>query len=200
MPTKQPPDEILPWDQPAEGETARAFAAFTVYRDLGPTRSLRRAAGLHYRGETPARTRQLETWSSRHRWADRVAAFDRWLDAQVIARRREEHLEMAARHAAAGRSALELVADQLGQLAALEAKRLQLLDDAGDDPDPQLLRPIVPVQSLARLLDVGVKVERISAGLATEIEQQVPVEEMTDEELERILEGDDVDDDVEVAG
>lgn len=189
-------DPAPPWDQPTEGETPRAFSAFTVYRDLGPDRSLARAAEAFYRGRTAAKVRQLETWSSRHRWRDRVAAYDRWLDAQLVARRREEHLAMAERHASTARSTLDLVAGQLVALVKLEEKRLAAIEEADPaDLDPALLKPVVPATSLARLLDVGVRVERLSAGLATDLVGEADVEELTDEELERILEGGAGDDD-----
>jgi hypothetical protein len=184
-----------PWDRADAGETARRFAAFATYRDLGPERSIRKAAAAFYKdGGGAANVRRLEAWSSEHRWPARAAAYDRWLDAQLIERRREEHLEMAGRHITIAQAAQALVARELQLLEERETARLRELkrrNETGMPIDPELLKPSITPQSLARLLDVAVKTERISAGLATEIHDDVDVEEMTDEELRRILRGDD---------
>jgi hypothetical protein len=53
------------------GETPKAFEAFCAYRDLGPTRSLQKAAdGLD------KSMKLLGRWSSQHNWQERVAAWD----------------------------------------------------------------------------------------------------------------------------
>ena len=61
------------------GETSKAFAAFCVYRDLGPSRSLRKAAEKD-KGTKLARTAgrlsQFEKWSRKYGWVSRCAAFD----------------------------------------------------------------------------------------------------------------------------
>lgn len=187
------PTPAPPWQQPDDGETTRRFAAFAVYRDLGPDRSIRKAAERFYEdGAGAASVRRLESWSAAHRWPERAAAYDRWLDAQLVERRRSEHLEMAERHAKTAQAAQALVARELQLLEAREAARLQELrrrTETGMPIDPELLKPSFPATAIARLLDVSVKTERISAGLATEIYEETPVDEMTDEELTRILAG-----------
>lgn len=186
--------DVPRWDRPAPGETAKAFAAFAIYRDLGPDRSIRRAKETA--GGSSANHRYWETWSSANRWPARAAAYDAWLDEHLVAKRREEHLEMAERHATTARGTLALVGAQLSAIQQTELARLRTLERlnaTGADVPPELLRSALPPSTLARLLDVAVKVERISAGMATEIEQSIPAEDLTDEELERILDGDDDD-------
>ena len=66
---------------PQEGESAKAFSAFETYRDLGPSRTLREAAGIHYGRENPSQGQYdtLRRWSRQHAWAERVEHYDQWL-------------------------------------------------------------------------------------------------------------------------
>jgi hypothetical protein len=95
-------DELKPWEQ-CDGESAPAFHAFTIYRDLGPRRSLvkvqevldeERAARKrrHNGGEEQApikpqsspKKRQpsgdLKLWSRGHDWVVRALEWDREQD------------------------------------------------------------------------------------------------------------------------
>lgn len=68
------------WEKQHE-ETPKSYAAFTKYRDLGPTRSLAKAAAIFYgmpveTGAKPHQVRQLAEWSRANRWVQRVAAWD----------------------------------------------------------------------------------------------------------------------------
>jgi hypothetical protein len=64
--------------QLAKRETPKAFAAFLHYCTPGPGRSIRLLAVTVLRDR-----RQLERWSSRNRWSERVQAFDAVLAPQV---------------------------------------------------------------------------------------------------------------------
>lgn len=68
-------------------DTSASFRAFAVYRDLGPERSLSKAAETL--GKHPG---QLKAWSVRHGWQGRVLAFDAHEDElqqkRIRARRR----------------------------------------------------------------------------------------------------------------
>lgn len=63
--------------RPEEGETAKAFAAFEVYRELGPERTLQKAAESYY-GST-ANLRQIQEWSRKFDWVERARGYDDWL-------------------------------------------------------------------------------------------------------------------------
>ena len=54
--------------QRQKGESAQAFAAFVVYREMAPPRSIRRVAGALRRG-----VRVLEQWSSQYGWSPVVS-------------------------------------------------------------------------------------------------------------------------------
>jgi len=62
--------EIQPYGQRL-GESAKAFAAFVVYRDMGEERSLEKVAQ-----ELGKSVSLLQRWSSQHEWVTRVLAWD----------------------------------------------------------------------------------------------------------------------------
>ena len=55
-------------------ESSKAFEAWSIYRDLGAQRSLKKTAELYY-GST-SNVRQLQRWSSRFNWVERARASD----------------------------------------------------------------------------------------------------------------------------
>lgn len=144
-----------PWER-AEGETARAHQAFTVYRDAGPDRSLAKVAATL--GKALA---LIERWSVRWAWVYRVAAWDddqeRRRAVELAAARREA----TARHVSLATAAQERIATRLENL------------------DPDTLTP----GDLIRWLDVSVRLERLALGIPDRIEVPVhpnPVHERAD--------------------
>jgi hypothetical protein len=71
-----PPGGRLP-DEPA-----KQFAAFCIYRDLGPGRSIALAVRRAKQRDAAGTLRRWEEWSSRFGWVERAAAYDAHLDAQ----------------------------------------------------------------------------------------------------------------------
>lgn len=68
-------EEEHPWVQRKDdGETARAYAAFRAYMNLGPKRTLAKAAEVE--GKKPS---QFEEWSVRYQWVARCAAYDSYV-------------------------------------------------------------------------------------------------------------------------
>lgn len=84
---------MTPWTK-RDTETTKAHSAFIIYRDLGPQRSLQKAANDYY-GKAGANVGQLERWSSQHAWVKRVAAYDE--------HQREEHERIVAEQFAEAR-------------------------------------------------------------------------------------------------
>ena len=77
-----------PWDRRA-AETAKAYAAFRTYCEMGARRSVREA--LRQTGGKTAvsgRLRTWEGWSSKNAWVSRANARDEWIartsDEQII--------------------------------------------------------------------------------------------------------------------
>lgn len=72
------------WDR-RKGESGKAHAAFTVFRDLGPERTLREVAarrGCHIS--------LIRRWSARWRWASRVLAWDEAVNREAEATLRQQ--------------------------------------------------------------------------------------------------------------
>lgn len=134
--------------EPLPSESGRAFMAFAAYRDLGPLRTARRAAGQFYGAEgdpTEAQLKQFKRWSADHAWVDRADAWDLHLDEIARAEQVEEVKAMNRRHA---------VVAQNMQARVQETIRLMV-----EDPQAKL----TPSEA-ARWFDVAVKVERLARG------------------------------------
>jgi hypothetical protein len=127
-----------PWEQQPR-ETARAFAVFCVYRDLGPSRTLRAAAAAFYQRSTASTERQVDKWSSAFRWVERASAWDRHLDAAARRAHEEAQREMVERHVKEARA---VQAKALERLRALRPEELGPAD---------LLRYLVEAAKLERL-------------------------------------------------
>ena len=66
----------------ADGETTKAYAAFTIYRNMGDCRSLEKTAGEFYPTidspqKRPRNIAQIEVWSRTYHWVDRCKDYDR---------------------------------------------------------------------------------------------------------------------------
>jgi hypothetical protein len=150
------------WDRTAD-ETSRSFELFAHYRDEGLNRSLRKTAEAFN-----ITKRAVEKMSSRHSWQSRVGAFDRERDRQRQLDNRVAQREMVLRHA------------QLATLAQQKAlESLQALDASR-------LRP----SDAMRMLDLGIKIERLSRGVPSEHVATSAGDPMFEEEEE--LEGDEL--------
>lgn len=119
------------------GETAKAFKAFCVYRDLGPDRSIAKAGAAL--GQLPG---GLEDWCSKNEWVKRSMAWDDEKDRQARQEQLDEIKKMRVRHARIAQKALEKVS------AALDNINPKAMSNA----------------DVARLMDVSSKLERLSRG------------------------------------
>lgn len=143
----------LPFEQQPK-ESAKAFAAFTAYLNLGPERSLVTV------GQKLGKSGALvERWSSRWQWAERVRAH-----AEHLARVEREATEAVAR----GKSAEWLTRREehkqtewalRGEL--VEAGRRVLANFTSGQRGATL-------GDVARALDLASKLGRLASGLATE--------------------------------
>lgn len=178
------------WDR-RDSETAKSHHAFTLYLRLGPTRTLDEVRKALDR--PPGYLRVVKEWSRTHDWVARAAAYDEWLERAYHERDREQAAAMAERQAELGRMAQELARSELDHYRHTAKARADLLaaklaDETFDeDVDAWLLEPVLTPTELARLLDTGVKVERLAMGAYTELVGNTAVEELPDEELARII-------------
>ncbi len=85
----------LAWER-QDGESSQAFAAFVLYRDLGPHRSLLKAYQRH-KPDAELLAGLWSEWSARWRWLDRALAYDDHCDAQRRKVREKRLVELEAR-------------------------------------------------------------------------------------------------------
>ena len=165
----------LPYER-QPGEPKRAYAAFAVYREMGVERSLAKAAK-----EIGRSVRVLEMRSVSWKWVERCQEYDAYLDRQARRAREKDRSIMLERHARLAMLGQSLVVDTLRKL----------LEEAQQDPTKKL-----SASDVSRLLEVSVKVERMSRGEPSEISElggsanrplRVSVEEMARKAVENAL-------------
>lgn len=159
------PYEPDPWERQPD-EPDRAFASFVAYRDQpSGTRTVANAAKSRGRS-----TSTLWEMAQKWKWRERVVAWD--MENDRVARRQREEAQAAAnqRHAAAGGTAV--------------GKALTRLVGRGEEGEPGFIPALdeadLDAQDVARLLRVGVAVERLALGLATSLtghENSIPKQE-----------------------
>lgn len=165
MPKRQEP-EIAPWEQ-QPGESAKAFEAFAIYRDMGVERSVRKVTQRLNKSLT-----LIGKWSSAYNWPERARAYDRDLDRQAHAQAVREVRSMTNRHI---RIAMQL-----------QAKALEALEQL----DVTTLSPKMQLAFLAKATEIE-RMNRLSAAGMDDSGQQRD----SAEGIEVVIEGeDDVDD------
>ena len=137
-------EEKQEWDRQLR-ETSRSYELFSVYRNLGPQRSLAKARESS--SGMPSIPR-LKVLSVRWNWVDRARKYDDYLEYQDRLQQEKERREMHKRHS---RIAM------LGQNIAVKGLEGLLGKVQANEVD-------VAPGDLVRLVDTSVKVERISRG------------------------------------
>lgn len=123
------------------GESGKSYDKFCVYRDMGTYRSLRKAAK-----ELGVTRQTLEQLSVRYDWSARALAYDEEMERVARAENEKRIRQMRENHA---RIAVQLTAKAARGLMNLDERTLAAAD-------------------IARLIEVGVKIERLSRGESTE--------------------------------
>ncbi|MDD6051646.1 MAG: hypothetical protein PUC00_10355 [Clostridiales bacterium] len=139
-------EQLFSWEQ-QPGESAKAFEAFTAYRDMGADRSTRKVAQKLTKSDSVIRK-----WSSTYNWVERARAYDRDLDRQAheqavhnVQQMNDRHIQMAMQLQEKASAALEnLAAANLTPrmildfiTKATELERMCRLYEAGMDWDNQ---------------------------------------------------------------
>jgi len=149
------------WERQKD-ESSKAYAAFCIYRDMGPDRSIEKVYEKRSRRGPLSR---LKNWSVKHNWVERAKAYDDYLERKKREEKEKAILEMAERHARLAMAFQQRVAQRLQEI------------------DPAELSPA----DMAKWLDIATKLERLSRGEPTEIEkQEVHGEVKNDNIFERI--------------
>lgn len=144
-----------PWER-QEGESAKAFLAFTEYLLMDAwDRSIPAVARkLGYKSEKTCRE-----WSTKFRWVERVTKYEEDRAARARKRREKEIEKMNARHADAGLS--------------LIGKGLERLVGVKDPSTGQIVGKIslvdISASEVAKLIDVGATLERKARELPDQV-------------------------------
>lgn len=138
------------------GETDLAFRAFVVYRDLGGTRTLAQTTAII--GKPKDYAWQVEQWSAKHHWVQRVRAWDSHQDklacAAALEAKQEAAKQMVKRHL--------LISEQLQSMASVELMRwLHRLGVTELEPDLKR-KPKLKPSTIQTLLDYAIKLERLN--------------------------------------
>ncbi len=137
------------WDR-NKNETAKAYAAFCAYRNLGINRSLTKVI-QKYNGKYGNKT-LLAKWSSQHNWVRRCYEYDVFQEKERRKELNAYYVKMLKRHAK--------------QARLIQEKALVALQKI----DPETLTN----NELIRYLEAGIKIERDTLCLPIEL---VPMEE-----------------------
>lgn len=127
------------------GETPGAFAAFRAYRDLGPQRGIRKAVDSGEADEKARgkRYRVWRNWSSRFRWRERAAEYDRYTEKLKQAELRKTIEAQGEKHR-----------EVTGKMLTIASKKLDMME------------PCELTQgNLTEWVQAAIKAEREAAGL-----------------------------------
>jgi hypothetical protein len=163
-----------PWEK-LTGESAQAFQAFALYRDMGPDRSLAKVAKELGKSSTI-----VERWSARDAWVVRVEAWDveqdrLWRQQQLNSRREvgKRHLRIA--NAMQGKLVDALARLDVSQMtpadiarwievtAKVQRQAIGLGDHtvvSGPDGGPVELAHLSPDEARSRLAEVSAEIQR----------------------------------------
>jgi hypothetical protein len=137
---------INPWDR-LPNERSKAYYLFCRFRDLGPTRSLRKLARVQDSDSKPlASLVNLKSYSRDYQWFARARSYDDYRAEQERIDNEQHILEMNRRQAEDGRFFQHIAVESLKQI------------------EPEKLRPT----DADRLFNTGVKTERLARGAQTE--------------------------------
>lgn len=135
-----------PWER-QERETPKSFAAFCVYRDMGPQdRTLAKTADVVGKS-----TSLMDTWSQKYGWVNRAAEWDNEQDR--IKREAEQKAQ------------IEAIKEMRKRHTKVAVKMINKADAALDE----ILAGEIKPADIPRIVDIATKLERISRGDAGEV-------------------------------
>lgn len=119
-----------PWERRAD-ETAKAYEAFEVYRDMGLARSYAKVAQRLGKSKTI-----IDRWGSRHEWGMRIKAHDEKFETRRLNSAENEREKALKRHVDIARTFMNLGIKRLRDMRPGEIERpetlLKWLKDAID--------------------------------------------------------------------
>lgn len=140
-----------PWSR-QQGENAKQFAAFKIYRELGPERTLYKVAE-----QIPCALRCVAHWSSCFRWLRRIELWEEEEDRLYNVKMGTARREMRSRHATLGQQLQRLA---LRALRAKVGEQYENIDELEFD-----------ARAILKYITEGAKLERIAFGDPATIEE-----------------------------
>lgn len=121
-----------PWERQT-GETEKAYAAFSIYRDMTDKRSIQAVCD-----ETGKSYQAVYRWVTKYEWKERVRLYDNWLEHEaqkdVVAQRKK------------------MIAQQLKIARAIQAKALKAFSEADESK--------MTFKDMKELLKLGTELEQ----------------------------------------
>ena len=186
MPTKRTAADtgLLPWER-QKGESAQAFEAFSIYRDLGSERSQQAVA------KQLCKSRQLlARWSAQWEWVERARAYDIDLDRQARVQSLKDAKDMRRRQTKTG---------VFMQKKALEALEKLKPDDLDVNSIIRLITEGAKLESSNRLAEIGYGQSSTGTparpGQNGQTESGIDWSKLSEEDLEKLARMDGGDDD-----
>jgi hypothetical protein len=135
------------------GESGAAYGAFSLYRDYGPERNIRKAAegqfnkaelsGAKIETAIAKKYRVWRNWCSQFRWRERAADYDNYTDKLKQAEKRKTIEAQGERHRAV-----------TGKMLAVVEKKLDLMDPSD-----------LTQGTVTEWVETAIRAEREAAGL-----------------------------------
>ena len=129
-----------PWEM-QESDTPKSWEAFVIYRDMDK-RTLEKVSK-----QLGKSAKLIERWSSKHKWQERVAAWDEEKDRLIRIELTKDIGAMRKRHA-----------DLANAMLVKAAKALKAIPDSE-----------IKAADISRMVDIASKLERISKGDVGEV-------------------------------
>ena len=142
-----------PWER-QDGESGKAYEAFSVYRDMGAGRTVSGAARQLRKSRT-----LIDRWKRQWNWAERVRAYDRELERAAHEEAVKAVREMSRRHIGIAVRMQSVAVEALGRI------------------DKKKMRP----KDVVALIHEGAKLERDSR--AQIVEDTIPKDDDAEEFL-----------------
>jgi hypothetical protein len=150
--------EPLPWEK-QKGETRVSFSAFAIYRDLGPHRSLSKTAAAV--GKSLA---AMKGHSTKYGWVERADAYDDFVDRRLREERETERIRLERAQLGLGSTMVGLALRRLNGAPPGVNSRGEVVEEVVA-LDPNTL----DAGDVVRLATDGVRIQRLAAGLATDL-------------------------------
>lgn len=172
--------ERHPWDR-LDSETDKAFEAFCIYRDLGPSvRSLRRV--VEKRRGYPKKTQKvpnvppfIKRWSSKFRWVERARAWDIEQDRLVQEQFAAENLQRRRAHAEHAERLQEQLLETFEMASSHTVATTEVTDALGGVNAEAVVnleaRSVIEARTV-KAYQHAVDIERTARGMSSEIVEQ----------------------------